>query len=196
LSDLPPLEIRHPQESNNNGDGFLPYQRDPQLARPWALPGTPGLEHRVGGLEKADVTGEVCYDAANHGQMTEVRRRKVANVAAMVPPQTVDGPAQGDLLLVSWGGTYGAVRTAALEARRRGQSVAHCHLRYLNPFPANLGEILRSYRKVLIPELNTGQLRMILRGTYLVDAQGVNKVYGKPFLVTELLAAIDEALAG
>jgi 2-oxoglutarate ferredoxin oxidoreductase subunit alpha len=195
VADLKPIVVKHPQEINGNGEGYLPYLRNENLARPWAIPGTPGLEHRLGGLEKADRTGNVNYEPANHQHMTEVRRQKVANVAKTIPLQEVDGPESGDLLLVSWGGTYGAVRTAAQVARRKGQSVAHCHLRYINPFPSNLGEILKRYKKVIIPELNTGQLWVILRALFLVDAIGFNKVQGKPFLIHELTDKIDEVLA-
>jgi 2-oxoglutarate ferredoxin oxidoreductase subunit alpha len=195
LSELRPIVPKHPRENNNNGHDFLPYKRDARLVRPWAIPGTTGLEHRLGGLEKQDITGNVSYDPENHQHMTDVRRRKVANIAESIPLQEVEGPEEGDLLVVSWGGTYGAVRTAAQRARKQGKSVAHCHLRYIQPFPRNLGEILKRYRKVLVPELNTGQLRFILRSIYLVDAIGFNKIKGKPFLVTELMDKIDEVLA-
>ncbi len=194
LAELPPIEVKHPTSPPTNENAYLPYLRDERLVRPWAIPGTPGLEHRIGGIEKADVTGNICYDAENHEHMTRIRRQKVANIADDIPLQNVEGPASGDVLLVSWGGTFGAVRTAAAEARRRGESVAHCHLRYLNPFPKNLPQILTRYRKVLVPELNSGQLRMILRSTFLIDAIGVNKVQGKPFLVSELLKAIEQAV--
>ncbi|MFV0442090.1 MAG: 2-oxoacid:acceptor oxidoreductase subunit alpha [Planctomycetaceae bacterium] len=192
---LRPIRPVHPTGSNSD-NGYLPYKRNDKLARPWAIPGTPGLEHRLGGLEKADVTGNVSYDAENHQRMTTVRRQKVANIAGSIPLQSVEGPDSGDLLVVSWGGTYGAVRTATQRAGKAGQSVAHCHLRYINPFPSNLGEILQRYKRVLVTELNTGQMRFILRGIYLVDAIGFNKVKGKPFLVSELTEAIDNVLAG
>lgn len=195
LSELPMIRPVHPTASNSD-NGFLPYKRDEKLVRPWAIPGTPGLEHRLGGLEKQDVTGNVSYDADNHQWMTQVRRRKVQNIAETIPLQPVEGPEEGDLLVVSWGGTYGAVRTATQRARRQGQSVAHCHIRYLHPFPKNLGDILKRYKRVLVAELNTGQLRFILRSLYLVDAIGLNKVKGKPFLVSEICTRIDEVLAG
>jgi 2-oxoglutarate ferredoxin oxidoreductase subunit alpha len=195
VKSLRPIVYRHPTESNGNGEGFLPYKRDARLVRPWAIPGTAGLEHRIGGLEKADISGNVSYDPDNHEHMTRVRRQKVANVAEIIPPQEVFGPESGDLLVVSWGGTYGAVLTAVREAQRRGQSVAHCHLRYMNPFPRNLGDILKRYPRVLVPELNTGQLRTVLRSTFLVDAIGFNKIKGKPFLVAELVERIQETLA-
>jgi len=194
VKDLRPIKVRHPGESNGNGDGFLPYKRDERLVRPWAVPGTPGLEHRLGGLEKSDPTGNVSYDPDNHQHMTDVRRQKVAGIAQAIPEQDVFGPDNGDLLVVSWGGTYGAVRTAVEQAQQSGESVAHCHLRYINPFPRNLDAILRSYRKVLVPELNSGQLRLILRAQFLVDAVGYNKVKGKPFLVNELTEEITRAL--
>jgi 2-oxoglutarate ferredoxin oxidoreductase subunit alpha len=194
ISDLKPILPVHPGASNSD-NGFLPYKRDARLVRPWAIPGTPGLEHRIGGLEKQDITGNVSYDDDNHQHMTDVRRQKVANIAEAIPLQDVDGPEEGDLLVVSWGGTFGAVRTATQRARKQGHSVAHCHLRYIQPFPKNLGDILKRYKKVLVPELNTGQMRFILRGIYLVDAIGFNKVKGKPFLVSELVAKIEEVLS-
>ncbi|QDT35214.1 2-oxoacid:acceptor oxidoreductase subunit alpha [Thalassoglobus polymorphus] len=194
ISDLKKVSISHPQESNGNGDGFLPYLRDENLVRPWAVPGTPGLEHRLGGLEKADGSGNVSYDPDNHDNMTRIRAQKIMNIAESIPEQEVEGPESGDLLVVSWGGTYGAVKSACMESRRQGKSVAHCHLQYIHPFPKNLGTILKNYKKVLIPELNGGQMWMILRGLYLVDAVSFSKVKGKPFLIGELCAKIDEVL--
>jgi len=195
VSDLTPIKVSHPQESNGNGDGYLPYLRDENLVRPWAIPGTPGLEHRLGGLEKADKTGNVSYDPDNHHRMTDVRADRIEKIADSIPEQEVDGPESGDLLVVSWGGTYGAARTACERSRQEGKSVAHVHLRYIHPFPKNLANILKQYKKVLVPELNAGQLRMILRGKFLVDAEGYNKVKGKPFLVGELCHKIDEMLS-
>jgi 2-oxoglutarate ferredoxin oxidoreductase subunit alpha len=194
LSDLKAIVPVHPTAANSD-DGFLPYKRDSRLVRPWAIPGTLGLEHRIGGLEKQDITGNVSYDDDNHQHMTHVRRQKVANIAEAIPLQDVDGPDEGDLLVVSWGGTFGAVRTATQRARKQGHSVAHCHLRYIQPFPRNLGDILKRYKKVLVPELNVGQMRFILRSIYLVDAIGFNKIKGKPFLVSELVTKIEEVLA-
>jgi 2-oxoglutarate ferredoxin oxidoreductase subunit alpha len=193
FSDLRKIEITHPGPSDNGAE-FLPYKRNERLARPWALPGTPGLMHRVGGLEKQDVTGNVSYDPLNHQHMVNTRAKKVALVADDIPPQKVDGPESGDLLVVSWGGTYGACTTAVRRSRQEGLSVAHAHLRYLNPLPKNLGDILSRYEKVLVPELNMGQLKMVLRDRYLVDAIGFNKVQGKPFAVTELIEKIKETL--
>ncbi len=195
IEDLEPIRAKHPLESNGNGDGYLPYLRDDRLVRPWAIPGTIGLEHRIGGLEKADVSGNVSYDSDNHQLMTDIRRKKVAGIAESLPLQEVEGPEEGDLLVVSWGGTYGAVRTAVQRSIREGKSVAHTHLQYLNPFPKNLQQIIQSYKKVLVPELNTGQLRFILRAHFLVDAIGFNKIKGKPFLVSELTQKINEVLS-
>ncbi len=189
--DLPKFHIVHPERKNDNGV-FLPYARNELLARPWAIPGTPELMHRIGGLEKEDGTGNISYDADNHQKMINIRAQKVANAAQLLPPQHVDGPQSGELLVVSWGGTYGAVLTAVHEARKEGRNVAHAHVRYLNPLPSNLGEILSRYDKVLIPELNLGQLRTLIRSRYLVDAIGFNKVKGKPFTVVELVEKINE----
>ncbi len=175
---------------------FLPYARDQHLRRPWVPPGTPGLEHRIGGLEKQHLTGNVAYAPDNHQLMTSTRIDKINHATRFIPTQPVEGPQTGDLLLVSWGGTYGAVTTAAMRARERGQSVAVCHLRHLNPLPANLGEVLARYQHVLVPELNMGQLRMLLRDRFLVDARGLNKVQGQPFLVDEVSQAIDLMLEG
>lgn len=194
IADLPVLNIKHPTEANSD-KGYMPYKRDPEtLARPWAVPGTPGLEHRIGGLEKWDVTGHVSYDAENHQHMIRTRARKIANIANFIPEQAVDGPESGEVLVVSWGGTYGAVRTATRELQAQGKSVAHAHLRYMNPFPKNLGDVLRRFKKVLVPELNMGQLRLLLRAEFLVDAYGLNKVKGKPFLVSEVSDAITRLL--
>jgi 2-oxoglutarate ferredoxin oxidoreductase subunit alpha len=193
VSDLKPVVVKHPTE-RNSPDGYLPYKRDERYVRPWALIGTKGLEHRVGGLEKADVTGNVEYSPANHQHMTDIRQLKIAGIADYIPEQTVEGPESGDLVVVSWGGTYGTVRTAVRQAMSEGKSVAHCHLRYMNPFPRNLGDILKSYDKVLVPELNRGQLRFLLRNEFLVDAKGLNKIQGKPFLISEVAEAIRKFL--
>lgn len=187
----------HPQPSSSNGtEAFMPYSRNERLARPWAIPGTPGFEHRIGGLEKEDLTGNVSYDPVNHERMIKTRLAKVEGIANSIPLQAVDGPETGDLLALSWGGTYGAVSTACAECREKGISVAHAHLRYLNPFPKNLGEVLKRYKQVLIPELNLGQLLLLIRGKYLVDARGYNKVQGQPFLVTELVDAMTRLTSG
>jgi len=193
VDSLPQIAVTHPGPPTN-GEAFKPYARDERLARPWALPGTPGLMHRIGGLEKQDITGNVNYEPANHEHMVNLRARKVALVANDIPPQEVDGPASGKLLVISWGGTFGACATAVRKARSRGGSVSHVHLRYLNPFPSNLGEIIRRFDKVLVPELNRGQLRAILRSEFLVDAIGLNKIQGKPFAVREVIEKIEDLL--
>ncbi len=190
---MPAIEVKHPGPLHN-GDVFHPYERDERLARPWALPGTPGLMHRIGGLEKQDITGNVNYEPDNHQHMVNTRARKVAGVARDIPLQEVVGPQQGRLLVLSWGGTYGACATAVREVLESGGSVAHCHLRYLNPFPRNLGEILGRYEKVLVPELNRGQLRLLVRAEFLVDAIGLNKIKGKPFTVSEVVEKIHELI--
>jgi 2-oxoglutarate/2-oxoacid ferredoxin oxidoreductase subunit alpha len=178
-----------------NPEGFLPYKRDPQtLARPWAIPGTPGLEHRIGGLEKQDVTGNINYEPLNHEKMIRLRAAKVEAVAQEVPDVVPAGDPDGELLIVGWGSTYGSI-TAALRAERaKGNRIGHVHLRYLNPLPRNLGEVLGRYEKVLVPEMNMGQLLLLLRAKYLVDAQGYNKIQGQPFKQSELEGKIEEVL--
>ena len=191
FADLPKIPVSHPAATDGS-EKYLPYTRDERLARPWAIPGTPGLEHRLGGLEKQDRTGNVSYDAANHQHMIDTRAAKVANIANDIPDQTVDGPESGDLLVMSWGGTYGSCLSATRLARKQGKSVAHAHVRYLNPLPKNLGELMGRYKKVLMPELNSGQLRTIIRDKYLVDVIGFNKMQGRPFTVAELVTRIGE----
>jgi|SRR5579872_6986318 len=177
------------------GEGeFQPYVRDGKtLARPWAIPGTPGLEHRIGGLEKADVTGNVSYDPDNHDLMTRLRAQKVAGIASDIPELVVDGP-DAELLVLSWGGTFGPVAAGVRRARRKGGKVAHAHLRYLNPFPRNLGDVLRSYERVLVPEINLGQLLQMVRAEFLVDAVGYNRVRGLPLRAGEMHEAIEALL--
>lgn len=193
LEELPPIVVEHPRPGSN-GAVFHPYARNARLARPWALPGTPGLMHRLGGLEKKDLTGEISYDPDNHQHMVDLRAQKVAAIADDLPPQAVDGPAEGRLLVLGWGGSYGAIATAVRQCWARGASVAHAHLRHLQPFPRNLGEILARYERVLVPELNRGQLRSVIRGEYLVDAVGLNKTNGRPFAVAEIVAGIEKEL--
>jgi 2-oxoglutarate/2-oxoacid ferredoxin oxidoreductase subunit alpha len=192
---LPDLSVDFASEPNANGT-FHPYLRDPEtLARPWAIPGTPGLEHRIGGLEKEDVTGNVSYDPDNHDLMVRLRAQKVAGIAADIPELGVDDP-DGDasLLVLGWGGTYGSVAAAVRKVRQVGGKVAHAHLHYLNPFPRNTGEVLSRYDKVLVPELNLGQLLRLVRSEFLVDAVGYNRVRGLPFRRTELRDAIEAML--
>jgi 2-oxoglutarate ferredoxin oxidoreductase subunit alpha len=190
---LTSIDVPHPGPAAN-GQPFMPYARNDRLARPWALPGTPGLMHRVGGLEKQDITGNVNYEPDNHQHMVNIRAAKVAGIVRDVPPLEVDGPQTGKLLVLSWGGTFGSCATAVRHVQSRGGSVAHAHLRHLNPFPGNLGDVLKRYEKVLIPELNLGQLRLLIRGQFLVDAVGYNKVQGKPFTVSELAHKIETML--
>jgi 2-oxoglutarate/2-oxoacid ferredoxin oxidoreductase subunit alpha len=174
-------------------EGFLPYLRDPEtLARPWAIPGTPGLEHRIGGLEKEDQTGNVSYDPANHERMMHLRAEKVARVALDLPPAEPLGDPEGGLLVVGWGSTYGAITGALRKARAAGLRVSHLHLRHLNPFPSNLEEVLQRYDRILVPELNLGQLAFLLRGRFLTDAVSYTKVQGQPFRESELLDRIRE----
>lgn len=187
-SSLLPIEIHHPSEAGE--EKFLPYERDHLLARPWAIPGTEGLMHRVGGLEKEDRTGNVSYDAANHQHMVNTRAQKVRNVNDLAAPPTVFGPTSGDVLVVSWGGTFGACRTAVNQLQRVGHSVSHLHLRWVNPLPRELGAVLAGFREIVIPELNNGQLRQLIQGQLSVATVGINKVEGKPFSVSELVAKI------
>ena len=193
--DIEPITVNF-AEAVNTDSGYYPYLRDKRLTRPWAKPGTPGLEHRIGGLEKRDGTGNVEYSPSNHQHMSDTRARKVANVADFIPEQEVDGPDSGDLLVLSWGGTFGSCRTAVRNAQADGKAVSHVHLRYLNPFPRNLGTLLGNFKKVLVPELNLGQLSIVIRSTYLVDAISYNKIQGKPFRVAELYNKINEVLNG
>ena len=175
--------------------GFYPYARAPEtLARPWAIPGTPGLEHRIGGLEKLDILGTISYDPDNHHRMQLLRAEKIARIARDIPPLEVFGPPEGELLILGWGSTYGAIRSAVERLQDRGRKIAHAHLRHLNPFPANTGEVVRAYDRVLIPELNLGQLRMLIRSMFLVDAEGFNLVRGKPFQISEIQAKAEQVL--
>jgi 2-oxoglutarate/2-oxoacid ferredoxin oxidoreductase subunit alpha len=182
-----------PVKFETNPVDFRPYRRDPEtLSRPWALPGTPGLEHRIGGLEKEDVTGNVSYDPLNHEHMVRLRAEKVALIANDIPDAVVEGDQSGELLIVGWGSTQGSITAAVKAQRAMGRSIGHLHLRYLNPLPKNVGEILTRYKNVLVPEMNMGQLVMILRSKFLIDAQGYNKIQGKPFKQAEIEAKIEE----
>jgi 2-oxoglutarate ferredoxin oxidoreductase subunit alpha len=189
MDELPRFDVRF----ETNSEGFFPYRRDPQtLARPWAVPGTPGLEHRIGGIEKQDITGNVSYDPENHMHMVLTRAEKVERIAYDIPDVEVYGESRGRLLVVGWGSTYGAITSAVEVMQGQGKSVSSIHLRYLNPFPKNLGEVLGRFDRVLIPELNMGQLAMILRAKYLVPAISFPKVKGKPFKISELTAKMNE----
>ncbi len=189
--DLERYRVAHPTDP----EGFAAYRRDPEtLARPWAIPGTPGLEHRIGGLEKADLTGNVSYDPHNHELMTRLRNEKIERIANDIPLQEVYGDPQGRLLVLSWGSTYGAAVSAVDKLREQGESVSHAHLRYLNPLPKNLEDILPRFDTVLVPELNLGQLRMLIRARYLVDVVGLSKVQGLPFKVSDIIQKCEELL--
>jgi 2-oxoglutarate ferredoxin oxidoreductase subunit alpha len=189
--EIPPIPVKF----ETNPEGFFPYKRDPQtLARPWAIPGTPGLEHRIGGIEKQEVTGNVNYEPLNHEKMVRIRAAKVEAIRQDIPDVTPAGDPEGDLLLVSWGSTFGSVTLAVKEQREKGRKIGHLHLRHLNPLPSNVGEVLKRYKKVLVPELNMGQLLLLLRAKYLVDAVGLNKIQGRPFKQNELEQKIEEML--
>jgi 2-oxoglutarate ferredoxin oxidoreductase subunit alpha len=190
-ADLPDIPVAF----RTDPEGYQPYARDPRtLARPWVVPGTPGLEHRIGGLEREDLTGNVSYHPLNHEHMVRVRARKIAGIAAEIPPTEVYGPAEGELLIVGWGSTYGAISSAVRELAAAKAPVAHVHLRYVNPLPPDLGSILARYRRVLVPEMNLGQLVRLLRAEYLIDAVGLNKVQGRPFKVAEIVARARQLL--
>ena len=194
LETYPDIPVDFDDAPNHEG-GFLPYLRDAEtLARPWAIPGTPGLEHRIGGLEKADGTGNVSYDPDNHDHMVRIRARKVAGIAADIPELTVDEEGGEELLVLSWGGTYGPVAAGVRRVRGEGGKVAHAHLSYLNPFPRNTGDVLRRYEKILVPEMNLGQLLKLVRAEFLVDAVGYNRVRGLPFRSSELAEAMEGML--
>ena len=191
LDEIPSIPVKFA----TNPEGFQPYRRDPDtLARPWAIPGTPGLEHRIGGLEKQDVTGNVNYEPLNHENMVRIRAAKIDAIVQDVPNVLPVGDPEGDLLIVSWGSTYGSITQAVKGQREKGRKIGHLHLRYLNPLPANLGDVLKRYKKILVPELNMGQLLWILRAKYLVDAVGLSKVQGRPFKQNELDLKIEEML--
>jgi 2-oxoglutarate ferredoxin oxidoreductase subunit alpha len=191
VAELPQI----PVVFETNPEGFLPYKRNPStLARPWAIPGTPGLEHRVGGIEKQDVTGNINYEPLNHEHMVRTRAEKVEGIAQDIPEIVPDGDQSGELLIVAWGSTAGPITAAMKPMREKGHRIGHVHLRYLNPLPRNLGEILKRYKKVLVPEMNMGQLSMILRAKFLVDAESYGKIQGKPFKQSEIEAKIEELL--
>jgi 2-oxoglutarate ferredoxin oxidoreductase subunit alpha len=191
LSDIPDFPVKFATDAAT----FQPYKRDPQtLARPWAVPGTPGLEHRIGGLEKQDPTGNINYEPLNHENMVRIRAAKVAAIAQDIPNVLPTGDPEGDLLIVAWGSTYGSITAALKTQRAKGRRIGHLHLRHLNPLPSNLGDVLKRYKKVLVPELNMGQLLWVLRAKFLVDAVGLNKIQGRPFKQAELEQKIEEVL--
>jgi 2-oxoglutarate/2-oxoacid ferredoxin oxidoreductase subunit alpha len=184
-------------QGGEGGGEFEPFRRDPvTLARPWAIPGTPGLEHRIGGIEKADITGTISYDPDNHDRMVRLRQAKIDGIAADIPPLEVDDPdGRARVLALGWGSTFGSIGAAVRRVRKAGGSVAQAHLRHLNPFPANLEEVLRRYDRVLVPEINLGQLALLLRGRFLVDVISYNQVRGLPFQAAELAGVIEEVIS-
>jgi 2-oxoglutarate ferredoxin oxidoreductase subunit alpha len=201
IADLPALDVEFATAPNHHGNGngadtFWPYLRDPEtLARPWAVPGTPGLEHRIGGIEKAEGSGNISYDPDNHDHMVRIRQAKIDGIAG-IPPLSVDDPSgEARLLVLGWGSTYGPIGAAVRRVRADGTPVAQAHLRHLHPFPANTGDVLRSYERVLVPEMNLGQLRLLLRGLYLLDVRGYNRVRGLPFKAEQLADVIEKAIS-
>ena len=193
--DLPPIVVKFKTELGHGEEKFQPYLRDEKLVRPWAIPGVPGLEHRIGGLEKQNNTGNVNYEPENHQLMVKIRQEKIDKIADYIPEQTLDsGPETGKILVLGWGSTYGAIKSAAAELQEQGYAVSHAHLRYVRPFPKNLGTILKNFEQVLIPEINNGQLIKIIRDQYFVDAKGYNKIMGIPITKTELIMKLQEML--
>ena len=194
-ADLREIKTSFAKPEDKTDGKFLPYSRDEKLARPWAIPGTKGLEHRIGGLEKQNITGNISYDPENHEFMVKLRAERVERVADFIPEQKIDnGPEHGDVLILGWGGTYGSLKTATRDLLAEGLSVAHAHLRYMNPMPKNIEKVLRSYKKVLVPELNNGQLVRIIRDKFLIDAQPLNKIQGQPFTTVEIKNKVREML--
>ena len=193
---LPAIPVKFKTELGHGEEKLQPYLRDEKLARPWAIPGTAGLEHRIGGLEKQNITGNVNYEPENHQLMVKIRQEKVDKIAEYIPEQKLDsGPEKGKILVLGWGSTYGAIKSAVAELQAKGHSISHAHLRYIRPFPKNLGDILRNFETVLIPEINNGQLIRIIRDLYFVDAKGYNKIMGVPITKTELVMKLEEMLA-
>lgn len=193
--DLPAIKVQFKTQLAEGEEKYLPYQRDEKLTRPWAVPGTAGLEHRIGGLEKQNITGNVNYEPENHQLMVNIRQEKVDRIADYIPEQQLDsGPSSGKILVLGWGSTYGAIKSAVAVLQQQGHAVSHAHLRYIRPFPKNLGSILRNFEQVLIPEINNGQLIKIIRDVYLVDAKGYNKVMGVPITKTELVQQLQTML--
>lgn len=195
-SEYPAIKTHFVDGKKDPSAPFLSYERDEMLVRPWAVPGMAGYEHRIGGLEKENLTGGVCHDSINHQLMTDLRQKKIDLIENVIPLQELEGDAQGDLLVLSWGGTYGAAHTAVKKAQAAGQKVSLAHLRYINPFPKNLAEVLTSFKDVLIPELNNGQLRSLIRSKYGVETKGLNKVQGQPFKVSEIVNEITRVIEG
>ena len=194
-ADLPPIEVSFKTELGHGEEKFQPYLRDEKLVRPWVIPGAAGLEHRIGGLEKQNITGNISYEAENHQLMVKIRQEKIDKIASFIPLQKLDsGPEKGKVLVLGWGSTYGSIKSACAELQQQGIEVSHAHLRYVRPLPSNLGDILKNFEHVLIPELNNGQLIKIIRDVYLTDAKGLNKIMGIPFTKGELVDAIKKMI--
>ena len=194
-ADLPKIETSFKTSLSEDEIKFMPYSRDARLVRPWVIPGTTGLEHRIGGLEKQNITGNISYDSDNHQTMVKIREQKIENIAFSIPKQKLDsGPEKGKVLIIGWGSTYGAIKSACIELQNQGQLVSHVHLRYIRPFPENLGAIIKNFEKVLIPEINNGQLIKIIRDKYFVDAKGYNKIMGIPITKGEIITVAQEML--
>lgn len=191
LDELPEIPVNFATDPET----FKPYLRDEvTLARPWAIPGTPGLEHRIGGLEKHDVTGNVSHDPMNHQIMTELRAEKIERIANDIPDATIEGPQEGNVLIIAWGSSYGAVKTAFDELTSRGEEISYCHLKYLNPFPKNFGDILNKFKKIVVPEMNTGHLKQLIQAKYLIPVDGINKIQGIPFTALEIEEKLENYL--
>ncbi len=191
IDSLPKISVKHATGDN----GFEPYQRNEKLTRPWAIPGTAGVEHRIGGLEKQEGSGNVCYEYENHEHMIRTRRKKIDNIAETIPPLHVEGDESGELLVLGWGSTFGAITTAVEQCREKGLSVSSAHLRYIDPMPKNTGDVLGRFKQILIPEMNLGQLCSVIRAAYLVDAVSLNKVQGRPFMIKEIVTKIEAMLS-
>jgi 2-oxoglutarate ferredoxin oxidoreductase subunit alpha len=193
--DLQPITVKFKKGLDEGEEKFQPYKRNEKLVRSWAIPGVPGLEHRIGGLEKQDVTGNVNYEPENHQHMVFTRQAKIDRIAQYIPEQQLDsGPSKGKLLILGWGSTYGAIKSAVLQLQAEGHSVSHAHLRYIRPFPKNLGDILKNFEHVIVPEINNGQLVKIIRDHFFIDAKPYNKIMGVPITKTELLDVIRKYL--
>lgn len=194
--DLPTVKVTFKTDLGHGEEKFQPYLRDEKLVRPWAVPGTPGLEHRIGGIEKQNITGNVSYDPENHQLMVKLREEKVEKISEYIPEQHLDsGPEKGKILVIGWGSTYGVIKSTVAELQAQGHDISHAHLRYIRPFPKNLGDIIKNFEQVLIPEINNGQLIKIIRDKYLIDAKGYNKIMGVPITKSELSEAIKKMLA-
>ena len=192
---MPPIHVQFKTELGHGEEKLQPYLRDEKLARPWAIPGSKGLEHRIGGIEKENITGNISYDPANHQLMVKLRQEKIDKIADYIPLQEIDnGPESGKILVLGWGSTFGAIKSAINVLVDEGHAVSHAHLRYLRPLPKNLGDIIKKFDKVLIPEINNGQLIKIIRDQYMVDAIGYNKIMGIPITSTEMIEEVRELL--